>query len=638
MDSTAKAGSTELAEYSAMLRRRWWLVVTGALVGLGLATAALFLMPKTYVSTAVVQVMATGPGETPVAGRTNQTINLETEAQRIRSAEVATLVQKELKTSASPLELGRAVKVTVPSDSAVLVIDWPASSAEKARAGAQAFAQAYLKDRQDKALARLQKQAETLQLQINDLQEKAITASTAQRRVIGSQLTAFSGKLSEIRVSMANISGGEIITNAPLPEGPASPDPVKFLPSGLVGGLLLGILLAIVYDRMDPRVRGAGDVERVLDLPVMLDIPPHRGGEGLGLLPARSRSGQSFHELSHAITATLGHGNHVLLVTGAAPGRGASIVSANLAAALARTGSKVLLVSADLNASIAGELLGLDRGPGLSELLLGRAELREVFRKNHGLPTLATITAGTDGEMAAEMLQREQMAHLIEALRKQARFTVIEAPSTELGADAQALADLADAALVVVEVPRTRYNQVRDGVRRIHRMGAAVLGAVVLPNQDDKTVVAPPPTLPARHHHSAGDHAAAQNLVAGGTSRSPSSARSSTRREPTGYELDDSDLIGDAGKSEERTAASRGKHGALTDDEWQPSRGGSASGADDDWRPGRGKHGPGSNDEPPDASTMIIGKISDDLAAAFADDDGNPTDTLRDRDSKSNRP
>ncbi|WP_433467190.1 Wzz/FepE/Etk N-terminal domain-containing protein [Spirillospora sp. CA-128828] len=495
MDSTSRADSTELAEYAAMLRRRWWVVVAGALLGLAIAVAGLFLLPKSYVSTAVVQVSPTDP-EQRQNNNNKSDISLETEAQRLRSTEVTSLVQKRIGSGESPLDLGRRVQVNVPPNSSVLVIDWAAPSAAKARAGAQAFAEAYLQNRNDKTVQRLQTQAAALEKQISDVRTKLATAGATQRRVLAGQMTAFSNKLTDIQVAMANVDGGEIITSASPPPGPASPDPVKFLPSGLAGGLLLGIVLAILYDRIDRRVRVAGDVERVLDLPVLLSIPQRRGKEGLGLLPARSRSGQNFHELAHEMTATLGHGNHVILVTGAAPGPGSSIVSVNLAAALARTGSNVLLVCANLQSPLASDLLGLHRGAGLSELLLGRVELRDVVRRNHALPSLATITPGADADLAAEMLQREQMARLIGSLREKARFTVIEAPSTELGADAQALADLSDAALIVVETPRTRYAQIRDGVRRIHRMGAAVLGAVVLPRQDETAVAAPPPTLP----------------------------------------------------------------------------------------------------------------------------------------------
>ncbi|MFL6057161.1 MAG: Wzz/FepE/Etk N-terminal domain-containing protein [Actinoallomurus sp.] len=499
MDATATGGSRELADYLAMLKRRWWVVIAAAALGVALAALLVVVMPKTYSAFTVVNVTATTLDSGSQSGK-QQDINLQTEAQRVRSYDVAERVARDLHTKETPTDLSASVSVNVPNNSTVIYITVDASTAQASRDRAHAFAQAYLDDRRDGATSVLMSQMAALERQINSLSKQLRTMTDkVQKNLVVSQMQALNNKASDLRVTAANVSPGQIITDARLPTSPSDPSLLRYLPSGLVGGLLLGVVLAILLDRTDKRVRTAQDIERVLDLPVLVDIPAKRGREGLGLLPARSRTGQSFHELSHVLTATLGHGNHVLLVTGAAPGRGGSLVAANLAAALARTGSDVLLVCADLGSSMAGELLALPEGPGLSEVLLGWAEPREVIRKNHGAPTLSAITVGANSELAAELLQREQMSRLIGSLREDYRFTVIEAPSTELGADAQALADLADAALMVVEIPLARYAQIRDGVRRIDRMGAAVMGAVVLPVQDDKVPAAPPrPSLPAR--------------------------------------------------------------------------------------------------------------------------------------------
>ncbi|MCO5992797.1 Wzz/FepE/Etk N-terminal domain-containing protein [Actinoallomurus rhizosphaericola] len=496
MDATATGGSRELADYLAMLKRRWWVVVAAAALGVAVAAMLVVVMPKTYSAFTVVNVTPTNLDSGSQSGK-QQDINLQTEAQRVRSYDVAERVARNLHSQETPSALSASVSVNVPNNSTVLYITVNAATAVGARDRAHAFAQAYLDDRRDSATGVLMTQMGALQRQINSLSKQLRTMTDkVQKNLVVAQMQALNNKSSDLRVSAANVNPGQIITDARLPGSPSDPSLMRYLPSGFVGGLLLGVVLAILLDRTDKRVRTAQDIERVLDLPVLVDIK--RGREGLGLLPARSRTGQSFHELSHVLTATLGHGNHVLLVTGAAPGRGGSHVAANLAAALARTGSDVLLVCADLGSSVAGEILGLPEGPGLSEVLLGWAEPPEVIRKNHGAPTLSAITAGANSELAAELLQREQMTRLIGSLRENYRFTVIEAPSTELGADAQALADLADAAIMVVEVPLARYDQVRDGVRRIDRMGAAVMGAVVLPVQDDKVSAPPPRPLPAR--------------------------------------------------------------------------------------------------------------------------------------------
>jgi capsular exopolysaccharide synthesis family protein len=493
MDATAAGGSRELAEYFAMLKRRWWVVSAGAALGIALAGALIIVMPKTYSSFAVVNVTPTNLDSGSQVGR-QQNINLQTEAQQVKSYNVASRAQRMLGAKESPPRLSSTVSVNVPNNSTVIYITVNASAAQAARDRAHAFATAYLDDRRDTATNALLVQAQVLERQVNSLSKRLRgMTDNVQKDLVVSQMHALNNKNSDLRVQAANVNPGEIITDAALPTSPSDPSLTKYLPSGLLAGLLIGVVLAILLDRTDKRVRTAQDVERVLDLPVLLDIPAKRGRDALGLLPARSRTGQSFHELAHVLSATLGHGNHVLLVTGATPGRGGSVVAANLAAALARTGSKVLLICADMHSSVAGELLGLEEGPGLSELLLGWTDLRDIVRKAHGTPTLSVITAGGNAESAAEHLQREQMARLVGSLRDKLRFTVIEAPSPELGADAQALADLADAALIVVEKPRARYVQVREGVRRIDRMGAAVMGAVVLPKQDDRSPVAPPP-------------------------------------------------------------------------------------------------------------------------------------------------
>lgn len=556
MDATAAGGSRELAEYFAMLKRRWWVVSAGAALGIALAGALIIVVPKTYSSFAVVNVTPTNLDSGSQAGR-QQSINLQTEAQQVKSFDVASRAGRMLGTKESPAELSSTVSVNVPNNSTVIYVTVNAPVARAARDRAHAFAQAYLDDRRDNATNALLVQAQSLERQVSSLTKRLRgMTDTVQKDLVISQMHTLNNKNSDLRVQAANVNPGEIITDAALPTSPSDPSLTKYLPSGLLAGLLVGVVLAFLLDRTDKRIRTAQDVERVLDLPALLDIPAKRGRDALGLLPARSRTGQSFNELAHVLSATLGHGNHVLLVTGAAPGRGGSVVAANLAAALARTSSEVLLICADMNSSVAGELLGLEEGPGLSELLLGWTDLRDVVRRAHGIPTLSVITAGANAESAAEHLQREQMARLVGSLREKLRFTVIEAPSPELGADAQALADLSDAALIVVEKTRARYVQVRDGVRRIDRMGAAVMGAVVLPKQDGRSPVAPPPApLPTRSSESSRPSQ---------PPRLPARASSpaTTRRDPGDYEykaLQEPPTVTDM-MNDDAPAPSKGRH------------------------------------------------------------------------------
>jgi Mrp family chromosome partitioning ATPase len=146
--------------------------------------------------------------------------------------------------------------------------------------------------------------------------------------------------------------------------------------------------VAFVWDRRDKRLHGPADVERLLNLPVMLSLPRKSFGRQLSLASPRSATGKAFTELAHVVAATLGEGNHVVLVAGTAPGPAASLVAANLAATLARTHPEAVLVCTDRRHSVAPGLFRLGGSRGLAEVVGGVASVREVVRGPEGLPGL----------------------------------------------------------------------------------------------------------------------------------------------------------------------------------------------------------------------------------------------------------
>ena len=119
MDATATGGSRELAEYLAMLKRRWWVVAAAAALGVALAAMLVVVMPKTYSAFTVVNATPTTLDSGSQSGR-QQDINLQTEAQRVRSYSVAERVARSLGTKATPTELSSSVSVNVQNHPMVL--------------------------------------------------------------------------------------------------------------------------------------------------------------------------------------------------------------------------------------------------------------------------------------------------------------------------------------------------------------------------------------------------------------------------------------------------------------------------------------------------------------------------------------
>ncbi|RAY14323.1 hypothetical protein DPM19_15240 [Actinomadura craniellae] len=509
MDTLGPSGTSEVVDYGAVLRRRWRVVLSGALAGLFLAGLYVIVAPKTYTSQASVHVTPTGIQDSPNSNsQIRQGLNLDTEAQIMQSVAVA-LKARELLDRQRRLpgmraeQLRQKVSVTVPPNSTILVVSFAGSNPRDAAAGAQALAEGYLNHRKQVAEENLASQINRLSEQIKNLNTKLQqgianlgrqTRAGARRNYLAAQLNLMNRQLTDFQSRQDSLQSltvlpGRVISSASVPQRASSPNIPLLLGSGLVLGLLAGLTGGMFRDRLDRRVRSAADVERLVDLPVLLDLIDVAGRDQskkkawLGLLPARSRAGQAFHELGHTIDATLGAGNHVILVTGASPGRGGAVVAANLAAALARTESGVALICANLHSSVSARLLGIPNGPGLAELLLRSKTVREVVQRPAELDRLRVIPPGFADELASERLQTAAMTNLVAELRKGVKYIVIEAPSASVSADAQALAEVADASVIVIEAPRARDVEINESVSRLDRMRVAVLGAVVVQEQ-----------------------------------------------------------------------------------------------------------------------------------------------------------
>jgi capsular polysaccharide biosynthesis protein len=501
MTASQRSESAGSVDYSGVLRRRWWVVVVLTVIGvvgaLGYAKSA----PKSYTATAAVYVAPTGAdqssGSSSASSKSSSgSVNLETEAQLVTSGTVAAMAGKSMKSPLSAYQLSKQVSVTVPPSSQVLNIACETSSASSAATCANDFAAAYLSNRQSTAAGQLASQMKALQAKVSSLQKSVTTLNTSisalpttsstrlnDETTVSSDKTlinSFNQQLSTLTAAAANTSGGHIITSATPPGKPSSPKTSVILPAGLVVGLVLGLIVAFVWDGRDRRLHGTQDVERLLDVPVLLSLPRGAFGQQVSLASPRSRAGRAFTELAHTMAASLGEGSHVVLVAGTSPGPETSVVAANLAATLARTQAEAVLVCADLRDSVAPELLGLDPGSrGLAEVVAGRATVGEVARGPSGVPGLWVIPPGADPSLAEYHLQHDTAKALTTQLRRDARYVIIEAQATE-GADTFALAEFADTALLTIQAGRTRRDEAGAGIRRLQRMRTPLMGTAVL--------------------------------------------------------------------------------------------------------------------------------------------------------------
>jgi Mrp family chromosome partitioning ATPase/capsular polysaccharide biosynthesis protein len=508
--------SYDLADYLSMLRRHWWVMVALVAAGVAGSAAVASTQPRVYEAATSVLVTPTGvQGANATGGRTNSAINLDTEAQLVVSTDIASSAQKLLKIATPPDQLVGNVTVTVPPNTTVLVITYSGATPKEAQSGSHAFAIAYLQNRQTTAQADLTAQISALDAKVK---QYSLALSQLSSRVAGlksgdpnkadlnSQITTLTGQVNtltsrENELSTAQVSAGKIINDAQLPAMPSRPSVPLFLASGAMLGLLLGIGAALVRERTDKRVRRAADVARRDEVPVLGVLPARIRPRLDDVYPPLEPAGRTFNRLRNEVLASLAEGDRIIVVTGASRGIAATLVAANLAAALARGGAATALICAHLADPPPAHPLGAAPAVGLSDVLAGKVALEDAVQTAARIPELRVL--GTGGTASAGgLLQSPALREILARLRAGNGYVVIEAPSTAASADAQSLASQADAAILAVELRRTRHVEIVDAAEQLSRVGTPLLGAVVFPRlRRPATSTAPaasaaPPTAP----------------------------------------------------------------------------------------------------------------------------------------------
>ena len=164
--------------------------------------------------------------------------------------------------------------------------------------------------------------------------------------------------------------------------------------------------------------------------------------------------------------------------TSATSGEGKTVTAVNLALTSARANPdrRILLVDADLRRGRVAEVLGFRARPGLSELLSGDAELREVVRRFKA-NRLAIIPSGQPPEEPTQLLASPRMKELLRAVRDGFDEVYLDLPPALPFADASILGTLSDAVVLVVRANATPGKHLHQALE--HLAGSSVVGCVL---------------------------------------------------------------------------------------------------------------------------------------------------------------
>ncbi|QFG24732.1 Wzz/FepE/Etk N-terminal domain-containing protein [Actinomadura sp. WMMB 499] len=469
----------------AMLRRRMRLLIALVVAGTVAGVGAGILLPAQYSATASVLVSPLEGNPYSPEGRGDDLINLETEAQLVQTDAVAELVQQKLK-GQDVSALRASVSTVVPPNTQILNIVYNSDSGDSAETGARAFAEAYLKYRQQRAqavingkLKKLDEQATKVQENMAQANQQLAGASGTQRTLLGQRITAYANQLGVIDeqkndVSSTPVEPGQVINPASAKGGAGTKRIGIFGAGGLVAGALLGLALVLTRERLDRRLRTAEQVE-ALGLRVLSIVPPGTGGELALADGARTPAGDAYRRLRSGIVANIQATPLTMLVASATPATTTS-TGTNLAVALAYAGSDTILVDATADEPDPAASFGLPPGKGLAEILLKGTDPAALLI--HADSQLRLLTRGTNPAAAAHRFSGPRMRDAVDTLRDRADFVLVNAPDVH-DADTQALCTLVDTVVLVVQDGATTREDLQQAYAEVVHAGSTVLGVVI---------------------------------------------------------------------------------------------------------------------------------------------------------------
>ncbi|WP_310392817.1 polysaccharide biosynthesis tyrosine autokinase [Hymenobacter sp.] len=301
--------------------------------------------------------------------------------------------------------------------------------------------------------------------------ERQLAALQSANNFSEKNYTFLEEKRNEAAIALAtNASDKNVVDRAQqLGAGPAAPKPLLVALLALLGGLGLPAGLALLLDRTNRRFQRPEDLALVTGIP-LLGIVAHGTKEDAGQLLTHPKGiiAESFRSVRINLQYLAGGGDKkVIGITSSVPGEGKSFCAVNLAAELAMSDHRVLLLECDLRRPSLSSYFGDPTGPGLAAYLAGQADLGEV-RHASGVDNLDLICCGPVPENPTVLLESRAMTGLLEQLRADYDYVVIDTPPMGYVAEFFVLMRYFDASIYIVRQNYTDKDVLRQ-IDELHR-------------------------------------------------------------------------------------------------------------------------------------------------------------------------
>ena len=295
---------------------------------------------------------------------------------------------------------------------------------------------------------------------------------------------AFFKRISETSATAdLQTANARVVEEAKASRNPIAPNKKMIIGVAAIAALLFAAGCAFLKEMLNNTIRSSKDVEEKLHLPV------------LGLLPAITDKakkdkvhklfldkdepvfGEAVRTIRTGLSLTaLDQKHKIFAVTSTHQGEGKSSTAINTALSLGQLG-KTLLIDADLRRPlVAGEFNLKEKSTGLANILAGYEKVEQCV---HSVGNVDILATGITPPNPQELLSSEAFASLIESLREQYDYIVIDCPPVQAVSDSLMVARVCDGMIFVVEAGRLPTQTIIGSIKRLMKAGAPVTGVVL---------------------------------------------------------------------------------------------------------------------------------------------------------------
>ncbi|MEN5365170.1 polysaccharide biosynthesis tyrosine autokinase [Stenotrophomonas sp. TWI273] len=318
---------------------------------------------------------------------------------------------------------------------------------------------------------------------------------TRDLQVSNEMYTGMLNQAQQLDVARAGTVGNVRIVDAAEVDAsmPVKPRKAMIVLMGTLLGGFLSIALVLLRQMLNRGVEDPAQIEE-LGLPVYASIPvsvqqsadsvrgKFRADGKLHLLAVKDPADLAIEAVRSLRTslhfARLEAKNNIVLISGASPNAGKTFVSSNLAAVIAQAGKRVLIIDADMRKGTLHRAFGVPQTPGLSDLLVGKAERSDVIRGLPGLDNLSFISRGDVPPNPSELLMHSNFTRLLDEVSSNYDLVIIDTPPILAVTDAAIIAHHAGTCLMVARFGLNQAKELALAKHRFEQNNVRIKGAI----------------------------------------------------------------------------------------------------------------------------------------------------------------